>query len=246
MKPYKFFYLLFYFIILLLLVGCKSTFWYKPPYLPVKFGFNNNGEISYIAEISVVTFIGEFAIGAEHPITSGNVEDKVIVIFRNRNNPPEKQDKVYRIDSICKKLNSTLNGKTIIQIENNQVIIDITNNEILNLEFTCDQEINYWSDFWDKGKHPYRLFKVMYLYCKESNVHSVVLGIYLFFIELFAFPLFFIQRLIILIFGDVGWYGAIGLFIGFTLFSLFSIKSRIVLSMIMIPMFICFVIISLM
>jgi hypothetical protein len=114
-------------VFILFLVGCSTSFSYKPPILPVKLVIDSTGNISVVGEVSLVTFIGEFSIDAEYTINSE--PDSILVIIRNQSRSYHGLDTIYHVRTNGDELTVVLNGETTVQVANKQVIIDVTNAE---------------------------------------------------------------------------------------------------------------------
>src|SRR5688500_9609666 len=84
---------------ILLLAACDSSasVGYRPPVLPVKFVLDSSGNISVEGEASIVTFLGEFSIGADY--TVNRQPDTIMVILRDRNKGRLGMDQIYRVQS---------------------------------------------------------------------------------------------------------------------------------------------------
>jgi hypothetical protein len=129
--------------------GCGSmTVSYRPPFLPVKLAVDSQGNVSVVGEVSLVTFIGEFSIGAEYVLKSA--PETVTVIIRNRGKGQWGTDTIYRVRTGRDKFVAVINGRTLVQIENNQVLIDITDAKVESIEFkridAPSPEANYEKD----------------------------------------------------------------------------------------------------
>ncbi|MFH1855432.1 MAG: hypothetical protein ABH810_03465 [bacterium] len=194
-------------VVILFLVGCSTSVSYKPPLLPVKFVIDNTGKISVVGEISLVTFIGEFSIGAEYTINSE--PDNILVIIRDQSRGSHGLDTIYRVHTNGDELTVVLNGETTVQVANKQVIIDVTNAEVKSIEFKRAEDSGVTSSgFWKTGDDKYRPFKVMQRAIDKDTWLGNIAALLLFPIELIALPLYFYLRSAEILFGEVGWYGA--------------------------------------
>lgn len=198
-------------IITSMLVGCSTSVSYKHPLLPVKLVIDNAGNVSVVGEVSIVTFIGEFSIGAEYTINSE--PDSILVIIRDQNKSSHGLDTIYRVRSNGDKLTVVLNGETTVQVADNQVLIDITNADVKSIEFKRAEDSGVASSgFWKTGEDKYRPFKVMQRAIDKDTWFGNIAALLLFPIELIALPFYFYLRSAEVLFGEVGLYGAYFLF----------------------------------
>jgi hypothetical protein len=230
-----------------LLIGCSTSVSYKPPLLPVKLVIDNAGNISVVGEVSIVTFIGEFSIGAEYTINSE--PDSILVIIRDRNKSSHGLDTIYRVRSNGDELTVVLNGETTVQVANNQVLIDITNADVKSIEFKRTENSGVTSSgFWKTGEDKYRPFKVMQRMMDKGTWLSDAAALLLFPIELIAIPFWFYLRCAELLFGEVGRYGAYFIYMLVMLISVGTAsdsEGSLTLAIFMVPIFICGLIIGL-
>jgi hypothetical protein len=208
MKQRATFQILLISIVVLILAGCSTSVSYKPPLLPVKLVIDNAGNISVVGEVSFVTFIGEFSIGAEYTINSE--PDSIIVIVRDQNKSSHGLDNIYRVRTGGDEFTIVLNGETTVQVMNKQVIIDVTNSDVKSIEFKRAESLGATtsSGLWGNEEHSYRPFKVMQKMIDKDTWLSNVAALLLFPVELIAVPLAFLLRLSKFLFGDIGLYGA--------------------------------------
>jgi len=106
----------------------QPEFSYQPPFLPIKLTIDGSGNIKLSGDISFVTPIGVFSIGASIPLVDKDDDDLVLVL----RNSQEKTDSVYRI-SDGEKATIIVDGRTAIIVGRDQVIIDVTNSEIVEI-----------------------------------------------------------------------------------------------------------------
>jgi hypothetical protein len=115
----------------LLLSGCdRISLSYKPPFSPVKLAIDSQGNVSVVGDVSIVTFVGEFSIGAEYTLKED--PDSILVTIRDRE---KGDDTIYRVRTDGDRFVAVLNGNTVVQVENNQVLIDVTNAAVESIEF---------------------------------------------------------------------------------------------------------------
>ena len=195
-------------LVTLLLVGCSASVSYKPPLLPVKLVIDNAGNISVEGEVSIVTFVGEFSIGAEYTLSSK--PDSILVIIRDRNKGTRGLDTIYRVRTSGDEFTVVLNGETTVQVVNKQVIIDVTNANVKTIEFRrADEDTKVAiSGFWGNDENSYRPFKLMQRMIDKDTWLSRTVAMLLFPVELIAIPLFVWLRIGSLLFGDIGVYAA--------------------------------------
>lgn len=100
---------------------------YQPPFAPISFSVNSDGEISTAFQPSINTFLGEFTIGAELAFVQ---PDEIVVIFRNRREGIEER---YVVET-GRNVRILANGQTRIEVSaDGVVIVDITNGQIDDL-----------------------------------------------------------------------------------------------------------------
>jgi len=117
----------------LTVTGCSLSASYKPPYLPVKLVLDSDGNVSIVGEVSIVTFVGEFSIGAEYVLNDD--PESIMVIIRNREKGTYGVDTIYRVKTNGGKFVAVLDGNTIVQVENNQVLIDVSDATVRSIQF---------------------------------------------------------------------------------------------------------------
>ena len=121
-------------VVSLSVAGCSNlSASYKPPYLPVKLVLDGAGNVSITGDVSIVTFVGEFSIGAQYTLNSD--PDSIMVIVRNRKKGGLGFDTIYRVKNNKNRFVAVLDGNTVVQVENNQVLIDITDVTVRSIEF---------------------------------------------------------------------------------------------------------------
>jgi hypothetical protein len=126
------------------IAGCSNvSASYKPPYLPVKFVIDGAGNVSIVGEVSIATFIGEFSIGAQYTLNQD--PDSITVIIRNRERGAYGIDTIYRVRTNGDRFVAVLDGSTIVQVENNQVLIDVTNATVRSIEFKAEDGMFFTS-----------------------------------------------------------------------------------------------------
>lgn len=207
MQPRALFQVLLLGAVTSILAACSASVSYKPPLLPVKFVLDSAGNISIVGESSLVTFVGEFSIGAQYMLYSE--PDSITVIIRDRKKGNHGFDTVYRIRTGRDEFSAVLNGETTVQVVNKQVLIDVTNADIKSIEFrrADNSGIATSSGFWGTSSNSYRPFKVMQKFIDQGSLLGSAVALILFPIELLALPLAFIIRLCKIDFGDIGAYG---------------------------------------
>ncbi|MFG1942603.1 hypothetical protein [Nonomuraea sp. NPDC048826] len=139
--------------------GVKAS--YHPALLPVKLEWGN-GAIKITGEKSIVTPIGVFAVGLEHPVVAKK-ENALYVIFRNRDaslpgSTVAGVDHVYEVLSGGGRFVAVVNGTATIEISKQEVLIDVTDGTLKVVEFKGAQAVvqeqpggigKRWQEFWD-------------------------------------------------------------------------------------------------
>lgn len=170
-KPYKFINILI--LLLFIVSACKSSISYKPPLLPIKISIDNKGNINVSGDMSVITPIGTFSIGANYTIH--NIPNTTIVILRDKNKSKDGIDEIFRIKNEGDTLTAILDGKTIVKISNNQILIDITDAKISSIEFireenkTLVKETSADGIFRNPQHIPYKTFEISEWALYSSN-----------------------------------------------------------------------------
>ncbi|MEW2375671.1 hypothetical protein AB0883_06130 [Micromonospora sp. NPDC047812] len=124
-------------LLLLVLAGCdpetEGKVRYKPVLLPVSLTVGPDG-VAVEGETSFVTPIGEFSIGAQYslPPRDGST---IYVLLRDRKKGKTGFDRVFKVQSGRDQLTVVVNGTTTIQVENGQVLIDITGGAVKKVQF---------------------------------------------------------------------------------------------------------------
>lgn len=183
-----------------LLSGCGTSASYRPPFLPVKLVIDSAGNVSVVGGVSIVTFVGEFSIGAEYTIRSE--PDSIMLILRDQNKGLHGLDTIYRVRTDGDEFVVVLNGETSVQVVNKRVIIDITNADVKSIEFKRAEDSGV------KILSFYRPFVVMQKMIDKRTWLSSVLATLLFPVEVIAIPYFIYYETAYTLFGDVGLYGA--------------------------------------
>src|ERR1044071_3569692 len=101
---------------------------YQPVFLPVKFTYNGS-TIDVKGEREIVTFIGTFSIGAKYSLPA-NDPDAIYVIIRDREERPAGFDHTYRVTTGNGDFSAVVNGRTVIQVVDRQVLIDVTDGAV--------------------------------------------------------------------------------------------------------------------
>jgi hypothetical protein len=133
---------------------------FKPEFLPVQLNVGPDG-ISISGDSKIVTWLGEFSIGANYSLTARRAGE-VDVILRNRTKGGIGFDDVYRVRSEGDEFTAVVNGTTTIQVRDGQVLIDITDGTIRSVQFKRSetapaanaQTDNWWTHGvakWNKG-----------------------------------------------------------------------------------------------
>jgi hypothetical protein len=144
---------------------CRGKASYKPPLIPAKLVFDNYGAISVEGELSFFTLVGEFSIGAEYSLK--REANRVLVIVRDSRKPPNGFDIIYRLNSDREEFVAVVNGTTLVQVLNRQVLIDVSSGSVKTIEFkyaenTIAQEHSAWWKAFPLGYYPFALVQWMY------------------------------------------------------------------------------------
>jgi hypothetical protein len=95
--------------------------------------------------------------------------------------------------------------------------------EVKSIEFRRAEDSGVTSSgFWKTGEDKYRPFKVMQRAIDKDTWLGNIAALLLFPIELIALPCYFYFRSAEILFGEVGWYGAVFLFVIILLGSLIT------------------------
>lgn len=108
---------------------------FKPKFLPIQFSWDssNPNRIGISGELSRVTPIGIFSIGAKYTVPRADA-DSLLVVMRDRSEPPGF-DHIYKVASGGGEFEAVVDGKTTIRIVNRQVLIDVTDSRVQKIEF---------------------------------------------------------------------------------------------------------------
>ena len=148
---------------------------YKPSFLPIKFLVSPSG-IKVSGESSIITPIGEFSIGASYSLPKINT-GHIYVIIRDRKEGRVGYDHIYDVNSGNGQFAAVVNGKTLIQVSGNQVLIDVTNGRVDDIRLKHTSQVvaegggkswwNKYSQRWDRDYSssfykPFDLFRWAY------------------------------------------------------------------------------------
>lgn len=200
----------------ILLSGCARAS-YKPVFLPVKFNIDNEGNISVEGELSIVTFVGEFSVGAEYTINPEN--DNILVVIRDRKKGSRGMDTIYRVRSEKDSFIAVLDGTTTVQVVDRQVVIDVTDARVRTIQLKDpDNTIKV-----DSNK--YYPFQVSGWVLKQGSAWRFF-GVFIFILEIFFVIFVLICRLFALVIGDAGLYA--GLLTVSLICALITIKKNVI------------------
>lgn len=104
---------------------------FKPSILPFQISIGASGKSTIEGDVSWVTAIGEFSIGAQYQLPPRK-PSSIYVILRNRHTG---YDKIYEVRTNGGRFNAIVNGTTSITVTNDQVLIDVTNGKIRSVSF---------------------------------------------------------------------------------------------------------------
>jgi hypothetical protein len=157
------------------LVGCANTneprAEYKPPLLPVKLEITPSG-VSVTGDATIVTFLGTFSVGAKYSMAPPG-EDTVRVLVLNRNKGPTGFHDIFDVRTGGGRFVAVTNGKTVIQVMDRMVQIDVTDGTVEEISFkTIDGElpksadedaVSPWRAYWEWSPyHPFGLSRWAY------------------------------------------------------------------------------------
>ncbi len=111
-------------LILLISLGlhsCKQEVTYRPPYIPIAFSVDTEGNISISSGQEFVTPLGTFGISASKEFALRKKE--FILVLRNNKTGT---DSVYKIEELQNAKIEIDGGKTTVRTQKRMVIIDIT------------------------------------------------------------------------------------------------------------------------
>ena len=116
------------FIIALGCTSCATRFTYEPPYIPIQFQIDLDGNISIQAEKEIRTPLGEFGFESGMP---PSVDQGLLIIFHDNR---QEQDRVYHLCTEGDEFSAIINGKTVIQITRRKITIDISDGTVESVE----------------------------------------------------------------------------------------------------------------
>jgi hypothetical protein len=158
---------------------------YKPVFLPVKFTYNGS-TIDVKGEREIVTFIGTFSIGAKYSLPE-NDADAIYVIIRNRKEKPSGFDHTYKVRSGGGDFSAVVNGRTVIQVVDRQVLIDVTDGDVEEIQLKNVEPVattdsgnslsdysKKWDEYWAWAMYkPFSLFAWVYDDSTISEGHGL-------------------------------------------------------------------------
>jgi hypothetical protein len=100
---------------------------YQPPFLPIKFTIDESG-ISVSGDLSFVTPLGVFTLGASVPVVELGSDD-IILILRDSQ---RGTDTMYRIKG-GRKARIVVNGRAEIEVSGREIIVDVLDGQIVEL-----------------------------------------------------------------------------------------------------------------
>ena len=206
---------------------------YQPVFLPVKFTYNGSA-IDVKGEREIVTFIGTFSIGAKYSLPENN-PDAIYVIIRNRKERPAGFDHTYRVTTGNGDFSAVVNGRTVIQVVDRQVLIDVTDGAVEDIRLknvepvaatdsgvSVDSVTRKWHEYWDWAWYkPFSLFTWAYDDATISEGHGLgfvwfllrlVLALFLLVFDLILTAVFLITGLAYLFLGVTARNIVIGVF----------------------------------
>lgn len=166
--------LVFLFPILSLLSACDPStsgeIEYQPVLLPIKLTYNGSS-IDIKGEKEIVTFIGTFSIGAKYALPDSD-PDAIYVIIRNHKEPPAGFDHIYKVRTGSGDFSAVVNGRTVIQVVDRQVLIDVTDSQVEDIQLKNVEPvptangsnlIEKWDEYWTWAPYkPFSLFTWAY------------------------------------------------------------------------------------
>ncbi|HET9142006.1 hypothetical protein [Actinophytocola sp.] len=106
---------------------------YKPVLLPVKFSVTPQG-VSITGDTSIVTPIGEFSINARYTLPN-RPPGSIFVIIRDHLRGRHGTDDIYQVRAGGDNFTAVVNGRTVIEIRDGHVTIDVTDSVIESIQF---------------------------------------------------------------------------------------------------------------
>jgi hypothetical protein len=96
---------------------------FKPVFLPVTFVISSDGSISAEGDLSYVTPLGEFSIGAQYSLQQ--VDNSILVILRDRNRiPPDWTRYIVFVRQVTNLMRFSMAGrKSILPMDKSQSIL---------------------------------------------------------------------------------------------------------------------------
>jgi hypothetical protein len=165
--------------------GLSGEVEYQPVFLPVTFTYNGSS-IDVKGEREIVTFIGTFSIGAKYTLPE-NDADAIYVIIRNRKEKPSGFDHTYKVKSGRGDFSAVVNGRTLIQVVDRQVLIDVTDGRVEEIQLKNVEPVaatgsggslsdygRKWDEYWSWAVYkPFSLFAWVYDDSTISQGHGL-------------------------------------------------------------------------
>src|SRR6185312_14438550 len=106
------------------IAGCQTTaaVGYKPPFLPIKFVIDTNGDISIEGDASLATPVGEFSVslGVSSASSVQPADDSILLVIRHHVGD-QIVDSAYQINSGQNEFVVVLDGEITLRITNRRI-----------------------------------------------------------------------------------------------------------------------------
>jgi hypothetical protein len=106
---------------------------YKPPFLPIKFVYDKSG-ISVAGDLSFVTPLGTFTMGASAPIVAWDEHD-LPLILRDRQH---RTDTMYMISG-GENAQIIANGRATIEVNRDRVVVEVLEGHVIEVKSPGDR-----------------------------------------------------------------------------------------------------------
>ena len=104
---------------------------YRPPVLPIRFTIARSG-ISVAGDLSFVTPLGVFSLGAELPVYRFGSDDLVLILRDKQRNT----DNVYRINQ-GRNARIVVDGVVTIEVSRDKVIVEVSAGRVVDVHYYC-------------------------------------------------------------------------------------------------------------
>jgi len=125
-------------VLALAMPGCSifdsGSVGYKPPFVPIEFSINTEGEISVSIVGELVTPLGTFSVEGAKTVGLSQPDDATLVVIREPVGGAQR-DHAYRINT-NQELHVELDGKFLADIARNRVTISIVKGKAATVRIT--------------------------------------------------------------------------------------------------------------